>query len=407
MTDRVFRRKFSGALRLLTNGLGTLIGAPIILIVRILRPFVWIRFGYFTSDRIGHLAFDVEYYLTEKKINHGKKSSIDLFFFSGNPANNYFAEMCRRSVAVHSAAKWLYSANDILPFGSSHRVLPARLISDSRDLKGLFSKLGSQLQFNDQETQSGLEFLQEVGLRQGDRFVCLAVRDQSYLNQTYGNRDWSYHDFRDTKIESYEAAVVALVERGYWVFRMGKVIDNRLRVDHPRVVDYAASTQRSDFLDIWLMAHCYFTISTGLGLDSIADIFRRPIVFVNYLPILDLEAWGHFITVPKLLSWASNQKPLTLQEQLKHTSLNGHYYEEKGIQVRDLNPSDITETVLEMEERLSRSWVEMDEENELHEKFWSELRAWPKFSNYHGWIHPEARLGTHYLLRSKDWLFDS
>ena len=72
----------------------------------------------------------------------------------------------------------------------------------------------------------------------------------------------------------------------------------------------------------------------------------------------------------------------------------------------DLDPSEITETVLEMEARLSGTWVETDEDIELHEKFWSELRAWPKFSKYHGWIHPEARLGTHYLRRSKDWLFN-
>ena len=156
-------------------------------------------------------------------------------------------------------------------------------------------------------------------------------------------------------------AALALAERGYWVLRMGKVVDSQLSLKHPRVVDYATSTSRTEFLDIWLMARCYFAVSTGLGLDSITDIFRKPIVFVNYLPILDLEAWGHFITVSKHLSWASNHKPLTLFEQLKHTSLNGHYYEEKGIEVSDLNASEIIEPVLEMEARLAGYWVETDD----------------------------------------------
>jgi putative glycosyltransferase (TIGR04372 family) len=405
MTDSTLRRKFSRALGLLTDGLGTLVGTLIILVIRILWPLIRIRFGYFTSDRIGHYAFDVEHYLTERRFDQDGKPTIDLFFFSGEPANTYFTQMCRRSVVVHSAIKWLYSANEILPFGSSHRVLPARVTSDSRDLKGLFSRTGPQLQFSRQENQSGLKFLENVGLRQEDQFVCLAVRDQAYLKQIHSERDWSYHNFRDTKIDTYEAAVVALAERGFWVFRMGKVIHERLAIEHPRVFDYAASKYRSDFLDVWLMANCCFAISTGLGLDSIADIFRRPIVFVNYLPVLDLEAWGRFITVPKSLYWASNQKPLTLYEQLTHTSLNGHYYRGKGIQVRALNPSEITESVLEMEARLSGSWEETDEDIELQNKFWSELRQWPNYSKYHGWIHPEARLGAHYLRRSKDWLF--
>ncbi len=403
MTDSTFRRKFSRALVLFIDGLGTLVAAAIIPVVRVLGPILRFKFGYFSSDRIGHFAFDVESYLTKKTISQGEKFSIDLFFFSGKPANTYFAKMCRRSIIVHSSVKWLYWANEILPFGSSHRILPARVTSDSRDFRGLFYKRETQLRFNDQENQSGLEYLHEIGLRQRERFVCLAVRDQAYLSQAFKDRDWSYHNFRDTKIESYKAAAVALAERGYWIFRMGKAVDSRFSVDHPRVVDYAMSTHRSEFLDIWLMAHCHFSISTGLGLDSIADIFRRPMVFVNYVPMLDLEAWGPYITVPKHLSWVSNQKSLTLLEQLEHTSLNGHYYEEKGIQVSDLNPSEIVEPVLEMETRLSGAWVETDEDTELHEKFWSTLRAWPKFSKYHGWIHPEARLGTHYLRRSKEW----
>jgi putative glycosyltransferase (TIGR04372 family) len=387
---------------LLTDGLGTVVVVPVILIVRLLRPFIQIRFGYFTADRIGHFSFDVEYYLTEKHFDQGKKRTIDLFFFSGEPANMNFTAMCRRSLLVHPAVKWFYWANRIVPYGSNHRLMPARVNSDSRDLKGLFGKVGPQLRFSSEENISGEEYLQEIGMKNGDRYICLVSRDSAYLEQTYEYRDWSYHDFRDTKIESYEAAAMALVEKGYWVIRMGKVVHSRFSAEHPRVVDYATSTYRSDHLDIWLMAHCYFTISTGLGLDSIADIFRRPIVFVNYLPILDLEAWGRFITVPKRLFWVSDRKPLTLQDQLKHTSLNGHYYEAKGILVSDLNPSEITEPVLEMEARLSGSWVEMTEDIELQERFWREICSWPKFSKYHGWIHPEARLGTHFLRRYRD-----
>ena len=88
------RRHFSRALGLLTDGLGAVIVAPLVIVVRILQPFVRIRFGYFTSDRIGHFAFDVESYLTKKKINQDKNFSIDLFFFSGKSANTYFTKMC-------------------------------------------------------------------------------------------------------------------------------------------------------------------------------------------------------------------------------------------------------------------------------------------------------------------------
>ena len=119
-----------------------------------------------------------------------------------------------------------------------------------------------------------------------------------------------------------------------------------------------------------------------------------------------MEAWGSFITVPKSLVWERNQESLTLKEQLHHTSLNGHYYKSNGIQVTDLDSTEITEAVMEMEERLSGSWVETEEDRLLQEKFWSELSSWSDYSKYHGWIHPEGRLGAHYLRRSKHWLFN-
>ena len=56
-----------------------------------------------------------------------------------------------------------------------------------------------------------------------DKFVCLIVRDREYLEKTYPGRNWSYHNFRDTNVENYREAVIALVEKGYFVFRMGKI----------------------------------------------------------------------------------------------------------------------------------------------------------------------------------------
>jgi putative glycosyltransferase (TIGR04372 family) len=377
-----------------------------VIVIRIIRPLVFVRFGYFTVDRIGHFSFDIEHYLSERRLNQGGRKTLDLFFFSGKPSNKQLSKMCLRILNVHPVVELFYLANNIVPWGRKHKILPERIETDSRDLKGIFSKVGTQIGFNLDEDQIGEEYVQGLGLDASSRFVCVMVRDSSYLESIDGERDWSYHDFRDTDIETYEGAINFLIERGYWVFRMGKAVRKEFTVNHPRFVDYANSSNRCDFLDIWLVANCYFSISTGLGLDSIADVFRKPIVLVNYLPILDMEAWGSFITVPKGLIWERNQESLTLKEQLHHTSLNGHYYRSNGIQVTDLDSTEITEAVMEMEERLSGSWEETEEDRLLQEKFWSELSSWSDYSKYHGWIHPEGRLGAHYLRRSKHWFFN-
>lgn len=244
-----------------------------------------------------------------------------------------------------------------------------------------------------------------VGFEKGEKFVCLVARDNRYLKQVHAERDWSYHDFRDTNIEDYKQAALALAKQGYWVFRMGKAVDESFETNHPHVIDYANTTDRSDFLDLWLMANCFFAISTGLGLDSVADVFRRPIVFVNYVPLMDLESWGPYITVPKKLTWAATNRPLSLSEQVEHTSLNGHYYRDNGIRVHDMKADQITDVVLEMEMRLAGTFSTNQNIEKLNQGFWNELRGFPEFQKYHGWIHPDARLGTSYLNESKEWFF--
>ena len=43
--------------------------------------------------------------------------------------------------------------------------------------------------------------------------------------------------------------------------------------------------QRSDFMDIYFGAKCHFFIGVGTGIDAIPDIFRRPILYVNVVPL--------------------------------------------------------------------------------------------------------------------------
>ena len=378
---------------------------PLVAISRLLRPICFVRVGFFTADRIGHFVFDVEYYLTEQVLKPYQHKSIDLFYFEGEPANTKLASMVRGVVTLNPLVRFLYGANQLLPASKAQQLLPARHKSDSRDMEGLFHTAPTQLSFSESDDERGYQYLSSVGFEKGEKIVCLVARDSRYLKQVHAERNWSYHDFRDTNIQDYKQAALALAKQGYWVFRMGKAVDESFETVHPHVIDYANTTDRSDFLDLWLTANCFFAISTGLGLDSVADVFRRPIVFVNYVPLMDLEAWGPYITVPKKLTWVATNRPLSLSEQVKHTSLNGHYYRDNGISVHDMKPDEITDVVLEMEMRLAGTFPANQNVEKLNQGFWNELRGFPEFQKYHGWIHPDARLGTSYLNKSKDWFF--
>ena len=42
--------------------------------------------------------------------------------------------------------------------------------------------------------------------------------------------DWSYHDYRDVEISTYEMAVKYLLNEGYFVIRMGKTAEKKLNI---------------------------------------------------------------------------------------------------------------------------------------------------------------------------------
>ena len=231
-----------------------------------------------------------------------------------------------------------------------------------------------------------------------EKFVCLIVRDSAYLKNA------EYHNYRDSDIDAYKQAALSLAEKGYWVFRMGKVIHKTLNINHPKVVDYASSKYRSDFLDIWLMANCFFCISTGTGLDEVSRIFRRPAVYVNNLPLQQMVTYDHVISIPKHLLWQETNKQLTQSEHLAHSYYRTEQYENAKILVDDLTAEDIKQAVLEKEARLNGTWKDSEENRRLQDRFWEIFQVHQDFHSRHGKIHPEARVGAHFLRNNPEWL---
>ena len=66
---------------------------------------------------------------------------------------------------------------------------------------------------------------------------------------------------------------------------MGAIVKKPFNTQNKKIIDYSSNGMRSDFLDIYLGAKCEFCISSSLGWDAIPEIFNKPIVYTNILPI--------------------------------------------------------------------------------------------------------------------------
>ena len=226
----------------------------------------------------------------------------------------------------------------------------------------------------------------------------MIIRDSAYLKWA------SYHNYRDSNVDDFSDIALELAEKGYVVFRMGKKVNKPLNLKHPNVIDYACSNYRSDFLDIWLMANCFFCISTGLGLDEIPRIFRRPSIYIDYIPLQSLVSYDHVITVPKKLFWRQTNKMLTLSECLSHSYDKSKEYEDANIEINDISSNEIYEAVMEMEKRLNNDWKESSKDQKLQKEFWKIFKSHSSYRKFNNIIHPKARIGSDFLRNNSKWL---
>jgi putative glycosyltransferase (TIGR04372 family) len=400
----VLRRKTRAALRMAGEGslvaLNALWALPAVLLMRAMRPWRAVRIGKLETSRVGHFVADTT--LIHAASSSGKRAArdIDLFWMQRPTSNAQWERMVERTFRVHGWARYLARINGLVPGGSAHVVPPTYR---SRDREGLLQRSPHRLEFTATEDAAAKEWLRRKGWKDGEPFVCLLVRDAAYLaSQTRrssgeGEERWQYHSYRDSDVDLFGEAARRLVEKGYWVIRMGKVMTKRFPVVHPRIVDYPFVDDQDDLLDIWLSAHCAFFISTSAGLDQVAIAYGRWLCIVNSLPYSDSQTFVPSVCAPKRLRWRSSDRELTLREMLDHSHHRTEEYRDAGIVIEDLTPEEIAAVVMECEERVAGCRRDTAEEASRQRRFWNEFKAWPGYDDFHGYLHPEARAGAAWL----------
>ena len=380
------------------------VGLLLVLVMRSISPWILIRINVLVSERIGHLAGNTELYLCEQDagINVPDGRYIDFWYHNWPISNRQLARMWNR--VLHVAPRWLLApvkmVNELIPGGEKHLIGSNSKVDV--DVHNLIDRTPPHLSFLPDEDKRGEDGLRKLGVPKKARFVCLSVRDSSYLNKSVPWKSWNYHDFRDCNIQNYVLAAKKLAERGYYVIRMGAVVTESMDVEDPMIIDYAANGMRSDFMDIYLAAKCAFSIIGNAGFEAVPYIFRRPIVYTDHVSLgLIRTDSSRLISTTKKHWLREENRFLTLREILQSDIgfiWRSYQYKERGIELIESSPEEIAAAALEMDERLTGVWHSSLEDEELQRRFWE---IFPK-NEYHGEIR--SYIGADFLRRHKDWL---
>lgn len=362
------KRKWNIIAEKLLNLLLAFSTLPCLFLLFLLRPFILVRVGNLFSERIGHLAMNNELYLCERDLGLHPQRVLDIFYDSGSICNYQLRKMWEDHLTIHPFAQYIDRGISLYIVFKKHRIN-----TSSRNRYDIFENCRPHLTFTQDDFELGKSSLEAMGVNSD--YICVLCRDSAYLKKRFPGFDFSYHDYRDVDINTYQHALAKLADRGYYVLRTGSVVKTKSNWHHDRIIDYATNGMRTEFLDIYLPAQCRFFMSTGTGLDAVAKIFRRPILYTNFIPLEYIRSeCSHDLCIPKKLWIRDERRFMTFREILESgvgRFLHKSQYEKFNLEIIDNTREEIEAVSLEMDERLKGRWQTTEEDEELQRRFWS------------------------------------
>lgn len=284
----------------------------------ILRPLVRVQLLVVAFHRFGHLALEPEVFISlnetendQEPANHRFPRFVRLWSFG--PArlqsNRFLVKKWKEVLLV--APSWC--VDSLLRVGEKFPAL--RLETPKLSVHGPANALDHSdphLKFSRSELNKGRDDFEKLGIDSDQPIVCLIVRDGGYY-AARGEVESQGYELFNFDISTFEFAAKSLTTRGYQVVRMGSGSEKPFGLGITGVFDYSQSPHRSEFLDIYIAAHCQFAVSTQTGPDAVCLAFRRPVCYI------DVARFSQFFFGSKLAYWNPSElqldgKRLTLRE---------------------------------------------------------------------------------------------
>ena len=377
----IYKKKYVFFICRLISLFISLIWLPLALLIVILKPLIFIRVGHLNSARIGHLVKETNLYLLGERLIRKKNtlSSIDLFFKSPTTCNKVILEIFNNlgiTVIPRFFIFHLYFWLKLL--NKKHIIQMAPL---DRDLDHLVLKSPIIFKLPKKYKLNCEKIIQNLGIPSKAKIVLLMSRDNFYLEKSF-SKNHCIDNFRNIPIEDFKSSVEFLLSKGYYVFRMGNIAKERLNINSENFFDYPFSSFKSAEMDIYLSSRCDFCISVATGLDQLAVMFKKPILYVNMVPFGHAQTNPSLIIFKKLFSNKLNRL-LTFKEimnsNLAH-AFNSEEYIKANVTLINNNEDEILNSLKEFIKSVKSSKISLQKFSESQKYF---HKIWAK-TKYHG-----------------------
>lgn len=247
----------------------------------------------------------------------------------------------------------------------------------SGDFEGLLAGTEAPFVFSEEEHQRAAAWRESLGLENKRPYVCFLGWDNLYYQAQRAELDYSYFNFRAMDINSFLPAMRRLLQRGAAVFRMGSAARVKLAEEGAGLIDYAflPRSELSEFLDIYLAAHCLFYVSSDSGPNWIPVVMGRPLLILNGPNLssgLMHNSPNVFYAFRRMRHDSAEGELLSFDEILsKRLDLIARTQQLKqdGVVLEPLSGEEMALYVEEMYARVTGQWQESQDEARLQNAF--------------------------------------
>ncbi len=171
-----------------------------------------------------------------------------------------------------------------------------------------------QANLTDRQQSSAQSALEQMGLPKEQPFALLYVRDAGF--EARRNREGS--NTANADIHNFTKAVHAILNRGYFVLRVGDPTMQPWDLDREGYIDYVHTPYYKHVNDLYLYRHCRLWLGTMGGGMAAPVFYNRPTIVVNATDIPFSGTCFHpeNILVHKHVFSKEKGRLLSLQEQM-------------------------------------------------------------------------------------------
>ena len=253
---------------------------PILLIQILLSFFFKIKIGKLDTSRIGNM-YVADLYLIKKKIK--KINQLEVWVTDRKICNIQMYKMLDHNFKILNFLKFYYDSLNFLSIKINFFSKYITRLDLDKDFI-YHNKLGTQMKLSKRDYKKAKILAKNFNIPKKSKIICIACRDSAYLKNSNLGSDFSYHNYRDTNINSFVPLIKKLIKKKYFVIRVGKTSKTRVKIKSKYFLDYPFSKYKNDLLDFYFPKICNLWVGSNTGLDCLAIMLQKPIVLINLSP---------------------------------------------------------------------------------------------------------------------------